>query len=83
MLNLWPISWHKFIKILQDAIHVVRLNQTQWDAAEAMNFSYFQILKEVIFPQAWKVILPPAFSFFIMFIKIIYNFFVIGINGHV
>ena len=34
-----------------------------------MNFSYFQILKEVIFPQAWKVILPPAFSFFIMFIK--------------
>jgi polar amino acid transport system permease protein len=45
------------------------INQTQWDAAEAMNFSYFQILKEVIFPQAWKVILPPAFSFFIMFIK--------------
>ena len=34
-----------------------------------MNFSYFQVLKEVIFPQAWKVILPPAFSFFIMFIK--------------
>ena len=45
------------------------INQTQWDAAVAMNFSYFQILKEVIFPQAWKVILPPAFSFFIMFIK--------------
>ena len=45
------------------------INQTQWDAAEAMNFSYFQVLKEVIFPQAWKVILPPAFSFFIMFIK--------------
>ena len=33
------------------------------------NFTYFQILKEVIFPQAWKVILPPAFGFFIMFIK--------------
>lgn len=45
------------------------INQTQWDAASAMNFTYFQILKEVIFPQAWKVILPPAFSFFIMFIK--------------
>ena len=45
------------------------INQTQWDAAMAMNFTYFQILKEVIFPQAWKVILPPAFSFFIMFIK--------------
>ena len=34
-----------------------------------MNFTYFQILKEIIFPQAWKVILPPAFGFFIMFIK--------------
>ena len=34
-----------------------------------MNFTYFQILKEVIFPQAWKVILPRTFSFFIMFIK--------------
>lgn len=45
------------------------INQTQWDAAEAMNFSYYQVLREVIFPQAWKVILPPAFSFFIMFIK--------------
>ena len=45
------------------------INQTQWDAASAMNFTYFQILKEVIFPQAWKVILPPAFGFFIMFIK--------------
>ena len=45
------------------------INQTQWDAATAMNFSYFQTLKEIIFPQAWKVILPPAFSFFIMFIK--------------
>jgi|TARA_B100002003_G_scaffold129662_1_gene119874 polar amino acid transport system permease protein len=45
------------------------INQTQLDAATAMNFSYFQTLKEIIFPQAWKVILPPAFSFFIMFIK--------------
>ena len=34
-----------------------------------MNFSYYQTLREVIFPQAWKVILPPAFGFFIMFIK--------------
>ena len=42
------------------------VNQTQWDAAKAMNFSYYETLKEVIFPQAWKVILPPAFSFFII-----------------
>ena len=45
------------------------VDQTQWDAARAMNFSYYQTLKEVIFPQAWKVIFPPAFSFFILFIK--------------
>ena len=45
------------------------VNQTQWDAAKVMNFSYYETLKEVIFPQAWKVIFPPAFSFFILFIK--------------
>ena len=45
------------------------VNQTQWDAAKTMNFSYYETLKEVIFPQAWKVIFPPAFSFFILFIK--------------
>ena len=45
------------------------VHQTQWDAAIAMNFSYYETLKEVIFPQAWKVIFPPAFSFFILFIK--------------
>ena len=45
------------------------INPAQWDAARAMNFSYLEILKEVIFPQAWKVILPPAFAFFILFIK--------------
>ena len=37
------------------------VSQTQWDAAKAMNFSYYETLKEVIFP--------PAFSFFILFIK--------------
>ena len=42
------------------------VSQTQWDAAKAMNFSYYETLKEVIFPQAWKVIFPPAFSFFIL-----------------
>jgi len=45
------------------------INPEQWDAARAMNFSYLEILREIIFPQAWKVILPPAFAFFILFIK--------------
>lgn len=45
------------------------VHQNQWDAAQAMNFSYLQTLRYVIVPQAWKVILPPVFSFFILFIK--------------
>jgi polar amino acid transport system permease protein len=45
------------------------VHQNQWDAAQAMNFSYLETLRYVIVPQAWKVILPPVFSFFILFIK--------------
>ena len=45
------------------------VHQNQWDTAQSLNFTYFQTLRYVIIPQAWKVILPPAFSFFILFIK--------------
>lgn len=45
------------------------VNIMQWEAAESMNFTLGQTLRTVILPQAWKVILPPAFSFFILFIK--------------
>jgi len=41
----------------------------QIEAAEVMNFSRLQIIYMVIAPQAWKVILPPAFAFMVMFIK--------------
>jgi polar amino acid transport system permease protein len=47
-----------------DSVH-----PTQADTATAMNFSQIQILWYVVLPQAWKVILPPAFAFFVMFIK--------------
>lgn len=47
-----------------ESVHI-----TQWDAAEAMNFTMLQKLRMVILPQAWKVILPPVFYFFIGFIK--------------
>jgi polar amino acid transport system permease protein len=47
-----------------DSVH-----QTQWDTAAAMNLSLAQTLVYVIMPQAWKIILPPIFSFFILFIK--------------
>ena len=45
------------------------VNHNQWDAAAAMNFSLWQTLWHVVMRQAWKVVLPPAFSFFILFIK--------------
>jgi polar amino acid transport system permease protein len=45
------------------------VHHTQWEASEVMNFTLRQKLRFVVIPQAWKVILPPAFSFFIAFIK--------------
>ena len=45
------------------------VHQTQWDTAAAMNLSLWQTLRLVIMPQAWKIVLPPVFSFFILFIK--------------
>lgn len=45
------------------------VHRTQWDTAVAMNMSLIQTLRYVIMPQAWKIILPPVFSFFILFIK--------------
>lgn len=47
-----------------DSVH-----HNQWDAADAMNFGTMQTLAYVIIPQAWKVILPPVFAYFVMFIK--------------
>ena len=45
------------------------VHQNQWDTAEAMNMTLLQTLRYVVAPQAWKIILPPVFSFFILFIK--------------
>jgi len=42
---------------------------TQWETADSLNFSLAQKLRMVILPQAWKIILPPVFGFFILFIK--------------
>ena len=41
----------------------------QVEAASAMNFSRWKILRNVIVPQSWPVILPPAFAFMVSFIK--------------
>ena len=41
----------------------------EWEAATGMNFTLFQALRYVVIPQAWRVILPPTFAFFLSFIK--------------
>lgn len=41
----------------------------QIEAAQVMNFTRGQIIFSIIAPQAWKVIIPPAFAFMVMFIK--------------
>ena len=45
------------------------VHRNQWDAAAAMNFSLVETVRYVIVPQAWRLILPPAFGFFVLFIK--------------
>ncbi|MEO7243350.1 MAG: amino acid ABC transporter permease [Variovorax sp.] len=45
------------------------IHPAQWDSAAAANFTYLQTLRYVVMPQAWRVILPPAFAFFVMFLK--------------
>ncbi|QHL91614.1 ABC transporter permease subunit [Sphingomonas changnyeongensis] len=41
----------------------------QVEGAEALNFSAGQTLFLVVLPQSWRVILPPAAAFMVMFVK--------------
>ncbi len=43
--------------------------EKQVESAQVLNFSPFQTLFWVILPQAWKVIIPPAIAFAVMFVK--------------
>lgn len=43
--------------------------QTQIETARTLNFNALQTLTMVILPQSWRVILPPAAAFVVMFIK--------------
>ncbi len=45
------------------------VHPNQWEAAETLNFSYLQSLRYIIIPQSMRVVIPPTFSFFIMYIK--------------
>ena len=67
MITVCLIASGFIAEIVRAGIESVHVNQ--WEAGEVLNFSMGQKLRLVIIPQAWKVILPPAFSFFISFIK--------------
>ncbi|MGF6244661.1 MULTISPECIES: amino acid ABC transporter permease [Paraburkholderia] len=54
-------------EIVRSGLESVHVNQ--WEAASTLNFSHLETLRYVIVPQAWRVILPPTFGFFVMFIK--------------
>jgi polar amino acid transport system permease protein len=54
-------------EIIRGGLNAVHRNQ--WEAAVAMNFSLIETIRYVALPQAWRIILPPAFGFFVMFIK--------------
>lgn len=41
----------------------------QVEGAEALNFSPVQLFFLVVLPQSWRVILPPAAAFMVMFVK--------------
>lgn len=47
-----------------DAVH-----RNQWEAATVLNFGRFKTIFGVIAPQSWPLIIPPAFSYFVMFVK--------------
>ena len=45
------------------------VRESQVEAALVMNFSAAQRLRLVVLPQAWPLILPPVFGYFVLFIK--------------
>ena len=67
LVSVWIIATAFIAEIVRSGLEAVP--NTQWEAAEVLNFNLLQTLGIVILPQAWKVILPPAFSFFVLFIK--------------
>lgn len=67
LISVCVIATAFIAEIVRSGLESVHHNQ--WDAAATLNFSYWQTLRLVIIPQAWKIILPPVFGFFVLFIK--------------
>jgi polar amino acid transport system permease protein len=54
-------------EIMRAGLAAVQVNQTE--AAQVMNFGALRTLRLVVLPQAWPIILPPAFGYLVLFIK--------------
>jgi len=67
LIAVFLIATAYLAEIIRAGLESVHRNQ--WDAAAAMNFSVPETIRYIVLPQAWRVILPPAFGFFILFIK--------------
>ena len=61
------ISAAYLAEIVRAGIESVHKNQ--WDAAASLNLTTGATLRLVVLPQAWRVILPPTFAFFLGLIK--------------
>ena len=66
-ISIVIVSTAFIAEIVRAGLESVHANQLY--TAISMNFTELQALRYVLLPQAWKVIMPPAFSFFVMFIK--------------
>jgi polar amino acid transport system permease protein len=67
LISTSVISTAFVAEIIRGGLASVRPSQIE--AAAAMNFNGWQTLRLVMLPQAWPVILPPVFGYFILFIK--------------
>ncbi|MCW1408846.1 amino acid ABC transporter permease/ATP-binding protein [Rhizobium sp. 1AS11] len=67
LISTSVISTAFVAEIIRAGLAAVR--PSQLEAAEVMNFSPWQILWLVRWPQAWPLILPPVFGYFVLFIK--------------
>jgi polar amino acid transport system permease protein len=61
------ISAAYLAEIVRAGIQSVHRNQ--WDAAASMNLGTGATLRLVVLPQAWRVIVPPTFAYFLGLIK--------------
>lgn len=67
LISTSVISTAFVAEIIRAGLAAVRASQLE--AAAVMNFSSWQVLRLVRLPQAWPLILPPAFGYFVLFIK--------------